>query len=379
MNNAASAKPLTRLFHLDNLKIFLTILVIFHHSAIAYGKVGDWLVKDPAVDELSSIFLAFFGAINQSYFMSVFFLLAGYFTPRSFEKKGSSGFIRDRLIRLGIPILLYTTIILNIHEFLSATFLKHVSFSFVWNYEPSHLWFLQALLLFTLIYVVYRQIVDRNTSQKFFQYSQDCFPPNTTLILSIIILGGLTFAVRLIIPVGIRVVGLQFAHFPHYIFSFFVGILAQRGDWFNRLTKAQAYKWGISALIVSSFFFPLVIFGGVLENGANIVKLSGGMHWQSLAYSLWETILFIGISVFLLYFFRERFSKAGTFARSMAGNVFTVYIIHQTVLFGLNILFLSINIPAIIKFFLVGSITVLISFPLSTLIRRIHGVRSVLG
>jgi fucose 4-O-acetylase-like acetyltransferase len=379
MNIAASTKPQKRLFHLDNLKIYLTILVIFHHSAIAYGKVGDWLVKDPAVDEISSIFLAFFGAINQTYFMSVFFLLAGYFTPLSFEKKGSSGFIRDRLIRLGIPILLYTTIILNIHEFLSATFLKHVPFSFIWIYEPSHLWFLQALLLFTVIYVISRHIVDRNTSQKFFQYSQDRFPSNTTLILSVIILGSLTFAVRLIFPVGIRVVGMQFAHFLHYIFSFFVGILAQRGNWFNRLTKAQAYKWGISVLIALSLFVPLVIFGELLENEANFVKFLGGMHWQSLAYSLWETSLFIGISVFLLYFFRERFRKAGRFARWMAENVFTVYIIHQTVLFGLNILFLSINIPAIFKFFLVGSITVLICFPLSTLIRKIPGASSVLG
>ena len=42
-------KPGSRLFYLDNLRIYLTILVILHHAAIAYGGNGDWAVKDPGV------------------------------------------------------------------------------------------------------------------------------------------------------------------------------------------------------------------------------------------------------------------------------------------------------------------------------------------
>jgi len=116
MTEQTSAKPPARLFHLDNLRVYLTILVILHHTAIAYGAVGDWPIVDPAVDDISPIFLTFFTAVNQSYFMSAFFLLAGYFTPRSLDRKGRASFIKDRLIRLGIPLLLFTTIILNINE-----------------------------------------------------------------------------------------------------------------------------------------------------------------------------------------------------------------------------------------------------------------------
>jgi peptidoglycan/LPS O-acetylase OafA/YrhL len=105
MPEQASAKPRTRVFFLDNLRIYLTILVIFHHAALAYGGEGNWGVKDPAVDDIT-------------YFMSAFFLLAGYFTPRSFERKGSKQFLIDRLIRLGIPIVIYTTILVNINEYI---------------------------------------------------------------------------------------------------------------------------------------------------------------------------------------------------------------------------------------------------------------------
>ena len=31
-----------RLYYLNNLKVFLTVLVIFHHAGQAYGKGGGW-------------------------------------------------------------------------------------------------------------------------------------------------------------------------------------------------------------------------------------------------------------------------------------------------------------------------------------------------
>ena len=79
-----TVQPNDRLYFLDNLRIYLTILVIFHHAALAYGGGRSWYVgRDPMTDEISPIFLTLFDIINQSYFMSAFFLLAGYFTPLS--------------------------------------------------------------------------------------------------------------------------------------------------------------------------------------------------------------------------------------------------------------------------------------------------------
>ena len=46
MAHQNNTKPQSRLFHLDNLRIYLTILVIVHHTAIAYGGAGDWAIID---------------------------------------------------------------------------------------------------------------------------------------------------------------------------------------------------------------------------------------------------------------------------------------------------------------------------------------------
>ena len=373
-------KPGSRLFYLDNLRIYLTILVILHHAAIAYGGSGDWALKDPGVDEISPIFLTFFNAVNQSYFMSAFFLLAGYFTPGALERKGARSFLLDRLIRLGVPLLVYTTLIIQVNQLILGVWLEGKPFQWIWVYNPGHLWFLQALLLFAVVYVAlaHRRRASKEPAHPF-ELFPDRFPPDRALLISIVTLAILTFAVRSMIPIGEWVAGFQLAHFVDYIFAFFVGILAYRGDWFSRLGKRQARIWGVVALGMLPLFFVLAILGGALENEAQLTRFLGGWYWQSLAYSLWESISFISITVFMLYAFREHFNQTGRRLKTMAASVYTVYIIHQTVLIAFNVLFLDVAIPTILKFLLVSMITVPLCFWLSGLIRKLPGMQRVLG
>jgi surface polysaccharide O-acyltransferase-like enzyme len=382
----SGAKPGARLIFLDNLRIYLTILVIVHHAALAYGGAGSWSIRDPAVDDISPIFLTLFNALNQSYFMTAFFLLAGYFTPRSLETKGPKSFLIDRLIRLGVPLLVYTTLIININGYIIDVFGLGVPYQMRIEYDAGHLWFLQALLIFAVIYVIFRAVTDRGATNSQggdtpqpIRFYPDTFPPDGVLFLSVAMLSMLTFLVRLVFPVGVWFLKVQPGHFVHYTFAFYVGILAYRGDWFRRLSKGQARRWGIMSLGVFLLIFVMMVLGGALESEENAAKFMGGAYWQAFVYAVWETFLMIGIIVFLLYFFRERLNQAGPNARSMAASVFTVYIIHQTILFALHALFLSIDIPTIVKFFVVSLIAVPVCFLLSIPIRRIPYARRVLG
>ena len=379
MKSQAVPKTASRLAYLDNIRIYLTVLVILHHSSIAFGGGGDWLVKDPSVDAISPIILGFFTAVNQTYFMSAFFLLAGYFTPRSLEKKGPSSFLIDRFIRLGIPLLIYTTLIININQFLVQVVYWKVPFTWLLEYDPGHLWFLQALLLFAVIYAVYHGFSDRDRSQQRFRVFPDRYPTNRALIIAIAVLAVLTFIVRIFVPIGEWIGGFQLAHFIHYIFCFFIGILAYRGDWFSRLGKSQARPWGILALVMLPVFFAIAILGGALEGDEQLAKFGGGVYWQSFVYSLWESVMLIAVTTFMLYFFRERISQAGPLARTLAASVYTVYIIHQTLVTAVDIVFIPISIPTILKFVFVAIISVPLCFGLAILIRKIPYTQRVLG
>jgi len=379
----------TRVYYLDKLRIFLTILVILHHAAIAYGGSGIWAVKEAATDSISPIIFTLFNATNQSFFMAAFFLLAGYFTPRSYEEKGTLKFLKDRLIRLGIPLALYTPIIVPINMYIiqfaiygteQLSFLEILQYQYThFRIQFGHLWFLLVLLVFTGIYVLFRVVTNRYFPQKSVQIFRDKFPPNRILCASIILLSFLTFVVRLEYPVDEWVYFVQVSHLISYIFCFYGGILAYRGDWFNRISKSHAKKWGFIALITILISPLILLLGGALESGS-YDAFKGGMTWQALTYSFWESILLIGILMWLIYIFREKFNQHGSTLKFLSANVYTVYIIHQPILIALNVAFLSIAIPTIMKFIIVSIISILLCFILSHFFfRKIPYAKHVLG
>ena len=105
---AATGKT-SRLFFIDHLRAALVILVVLHHVALVYGAAEPsfYYFEPPFTDPLAYLILLVFVLSNQSWFMGAFFLLAGYFTPGSFDRKGPGSFLKARLLRLGIPIILF--------------------------------------------------------------------------------------------------------------------------------------------------------------------------------------------------------------------------------------------------------------------------------
>src|SRR5277367_395168 len=93
---------------LDALRASLTLLVLFHHAAITYGASGDWYYTEVhAGRDLPSLLLSLFTGFNQAFFMGLFFLLAGYFTPGAVERHGPAAYMRERALRLGVPLVVY--------------------------------------------------------------------------------------------------------------------------------------------------------------------------------------------------------------------------------------------------------------------------------
>jgi hypothetical protein len=108
---ASPMAPVTssaRLVFADHLKAALVILVVLHHIAVIYAGNTPFYYVEPAYGQpVALLALVFFQLFNQAYFMGFFFFLSGYFAPGSYDRKGSGAFLRDRLIRLGIPTIVF--------------------------------------------------------------------------------------------------------------------------------------------------------------------------------------------------------------------------------------------------------------------------------
>lgn len=142
---------------IDRIKVSLVALVVFHHTAMIYGGPGGWYYQElTASDGFTALILTFFFIINQSYFMSLFFLISGYYTPGSLEKRGYRKFVLNRALRLGLPILIFVFVLGPISIGMGT--IDSTLFSTLrelWNnrnFINGPIWFLEVLLVFSLIY-----------------------------------------------------------------------------------------------------------------------------------------------------------------------------------------------------------------------------------
>src|ERR1700750_2025695 len=95
----AAPKAKARNAALDRARTFITMLVLIHHSVIAYTYFGH-------TD--NSSFLGFDCVVlfTDSFFMAAMFFLSGLFVWPSLQRKGTGWVLRDRRGRLGFPLLL---------------------------------------------------------------------------------------------------------------------------------------------------------------------------------------------------------------------------------------------------------------------------------
>ena len=101
---------------IDYLRSGVTLLVVAHHSALAYNTFSHYNASSytassaPIVDPQRFAPLDYLVAWNDIFFMSLMFLISGLFVSSALRRKGPGRFIIDRAKRLGIPFALAVTL-----------------------------------------------------------------------------------------------------------------------------------------------------------------------------------------------------------------------------------------------------------------------------
>ena len=382
----------SRLVFIDNLRVVLIILVVMHHLAITYGAAGSWYYRDPVKDTLTSAVLTILTATNQAFFMGLFFLISAYFTPGSYDHKGAGPFLRDRLLRLGIPLLIYDLLINPFVAFIATGFQGSY-----WNFFTSYLlapggigqgpvWFIEALLFFVALYALWRWLRDKPfpfrtrltpTTPSPSTPRARPYPAYREMFLYIAGLTLVNFLIRIWLPIGwtFQLLNFQFPFFPEYISLFILGIIAYRRGWFTSVPATMGKVW-LWIAVIDLVLFPVMAIGGGAIN--HMAYFEGGFHWQSLAYALWEAILCVSLCTGLLVLFRQRFSRQGSLGRFLSANAYTVYIIHPLVIVALAYSLHAITLFPLLKYAIAVVIAVPCCFALSALVRVIPFAKRIL-
>jgi glucans biosynthesis protein C len=387
---AAAAKlKAARLAYLDNLRVILICLVILQHTAITYGASGSWIYVDPARNELTGILLSIFTTLNQAFFMGLFFFISGYFTPGPYDRKGGPAFWKDRLVRLGIPLVLYTWFLNRIPIYFagvaageeSRSFWSFAAQTFLFNPDEGPTWFLFALLLFYAGYSLWRLAARLIPPARLAWASR--LPPLTTraMVGFGAVIGVCMFFTGLFYPIDVTadvlsIFTFMVIYFPQYILFFMAGILAYRNEWLARLPGAAWRMW--ARLAVGLAVLLVVIYLAAMAVGSSPEVFKGGWHWQSAVYILWIGLASVSFSTALLLWLRQRKEASKPVKVFTGPNTFAVYLIHPLVLVPLSIGFSSLAIFPLVKFVLVLGLTIGMCFLLAEGLRRIPGVKAIL-
>ena len=374
--------PTARLVFIDNLRIFLTILVVAHHAAQPYGPTGGaWPLFNP---DRAPILGPFF-AVNAAFFMGLFFFIAGYLTPAAYDRKGPKRFLWSRFQRLGIPLIVFSLGVFplvlyhlsappqSFFTFIIQTYIHPLSI------EVAHLWFLLHLMVYAVGHTLWRQYKPRRG-----RFILSIFHPvlsHWTILIYLLGLTGLTVVVRVYYPIDrwVRLFGVlptEIAHLPQYVSLFLAGAVAYRLNWLKQTDKTKGFIWlsiGLTAALLRyaysigrhRYLLPDIIAGG-------------GWDWRSAVWSGWEATICVGLCIGLLILFRETLNRQNQITTLLSRNAYGVYLIHLVMIVYLQIAIANASLGPLTKFGLVTLIGVPLCFTASIFLRQIPIFKHVL-
>lgn len=357
-----------RIHGLDALRAVAMLLGVLLHSAIAY-KVKphrNWLHDS----EYSSWVFDCLYFFVHSFRMALFFLIAGYFSRMLYYKIGEKEFIKHRWKRVGIPFIFAMIFILpfgvvpyNMYLFLyqnhlpvDVAFKKSLIQIFRYN-GLTHFWFLYDLLIFYVGIILLQRSrrfpAVAAVMNKFSVWWNKVNFKNVLLLIVAVIPIWLCLLPEegLFVITDTSIVPKRINNLFFYGYMVFLGwLFNKRTDIFVHLSsKFNLFLW--PGVVLSFFLFYIDWINQSTYPSPMLLLMKFGSSLQVL-------LLVVGI----MGLFLSIFKKENKTWKYVSDASYWVYLIHLSIVMTFQVLFLHSRIPGVIRFPLVLTLAVLLSF-----------------
>ena len=355
---------------------FLISAVIMVHVGITYGATGSWYFTEEHDVFWVKIAGTLVGTLTQSFAMQAFFFISAYFLAAQARRKGIRSLIEDKLLRLGVPFLFYFFVLSTVTVLAAENLGRGAGLPFALHTGSGPLWFVEALLIFTLAWALYARLrpaaIEAVPEPGLGAASR---PRAGAIIACIVLAAAAGFAVRLVFPIGRSVSNLQLGFFPMYIAFFAIGAAAGRRSWLDGIEKTRVGGWAAGAAVLTVAFPVIILTGGA---GKGATPFLGGLTWQSAVFAAWEAATGTSLLIVTIVLFARRSGGArGPFLR-YAESSFGVYQFHAPVIVVAAALMKGLPFHPALKYLALALVGALVPWGLTELLRLVRPFRKFL-
>jgi hypothetical protein len=383
--------PRPRDLSIDYLRTTLTLMVLGHHSSLAYTTFARFAVNPvthviqmtaPVVDATRWRFFDYAENFNDVFFMTLMFFVSGLFVYPALRRHGTMGFIRDRFLRLGLPFA-FTVVLLMPIAYYAMWQLTGMDAGY-WNYYK-HLaargfavgppWFVWVLLLFDVVLAL-AVLPVRRWLPGAGRWMEKLRDHSVAAFVAMLFLSAFAY-----IPLLAR-------------FGF--------GTWANFITSPFSFQ--VSRIALYALWFVMGFAVGIPGFGEGLLARGGGLtkRWRLwvlvcvVAYNaLWfapklmgaqvarlEPLQWVASSVASCFGFLAMFRGMAIHARawmsSLSRSAYVMYLVHYVYVLWLQRLVLNRPTHASVKFLFVFLATVLLSWLTAQMLLRIPKLKTIL-
>lgn len=364
--------PSERNYALDDLRLFVIFLVIVLHASISYmAYAPDWWY---VLDRDRSLFFTGLVLLVDVPIMLVMFFLAGYFAYPSLAKRGPAAFLRDKLVRIGLPWAAGALLLAPPTAYM-IYFSRNLPVS-LWTFwrtdfwgkafQQSVYWYLGVLLLlFTLTALLFA------VNRRFATWQAKRVEPDWRLFgLFLALVTAASLLVGQVAPLDqwshVYLFVFQPVRAPLYAAYFALGILARQQCW---LTE-QGYRPSLPGWLAASVATGVLYLECRLALSAALPPATA----RATAILFFNLFCFTALMAGLASFLRIRTDSG--FWRGQARNSYGIYYLHPLFLYPLAWAMVPVSLSIYAKAVVVILGAYLLSWAGSALIlTRLPGLR----
>lgn len=363
MSTGVSQKQ-DRLHYWDFSRALYLVLGIPFHAAVIYSLTHEWSVSSPDKSQVLTSLADFLHTFR----MPGFFILAGMFSIMLLERQGARAWLASRLVRLGLPLLCATLLILPFQIVVQSVALTltgalpvpelqaHIVAQLTHFGEPwiSHLWFLWALIAYCVALAGLHGLIGGARLRQRVNALVGWVGDNRILSLSAFAaICQLAAQAQTAITTASPYYGNAVINYNLYAPYFGFGVVL----FYSRTVHDLLLRPGVATLAagVGLVTFSQISYAGLFT------------HTLAVMAGIFGALMIVG---FISGMARRHFSQPDRRIRRLVDASFTIYLFHHPVIYVLATVFLMIDLPPVVEFAIIAPAAGVIAYGIHLLFMR---------